>query len=212
MVSNTVKRCCVKEIGLDQRHGCWCVGQEFQNHNTQHPVQPYNLPMFIPTITIHISGNVVAVYGAILSTITAAVQVVTHFKDRVRLLIRMQHNMETVNDPVHQGMTMTLMNVTNAGRRPVTITGLGAYRLYPHNPFFIVETNPHCPCELTEGKQMVGIINQKGLDLSVMESWEAYTATGKTFQHSVVPWYRKWWNRRKLRKQWKKKDTKKQEV
>jgi hypothetical protein len=161
--------------------------------------------MPIPTITLHISGNILAVYGAILSTLTGAVQVVTHFKDRVHLLIRMQHNMETVNDPAHEGMTLTVMTVINAGRRPVTVTSIGAYRLHPHNPFVITDMNPRCPCELTEGKQMVAMINQAGLDLPLMESWEAYTATGKTYRLSVIPWYRVWWNRRKLRKQWRKK-------
>jgi hypothetical protein len=45
--------------------------------------------MPIPSITIHISGNMLAVYGAILSTITGAIH-----KDRAHLKIRVQHNME----------------------------------------------------------------------------------------------------------------------
>jgi hypothetical protein len=43
--------------------------------------------MLIPSITIHISGAVLAVYGAILSTITVTVQIITHFKDRAHLKI-----------------------------------------------------------------------------------------------------------------------------
>jgi hypothetical protein len=168
----------------------------------------YNLPMPIPTIIIHISGNVLAVYGSILSTITAAVQVVTHFKDRVHVRIHAQHNMEMVGDPRYAGMTLTIIYVTNAGRRPVTITGVGAWRLYPHNPIVVPNTIPDCPCELTEGKRLTAIVNQQDLELSVMESWETYTATGKTFRHSVVPWHRRWWNRRKIRRSATKKDNK----
>lgn len=164
--------------------------------------------MSIPTVNLYISGNVLAVYGAILSSITAAVQVVTHFKDRVHIRVRVQHNMETINDPLHEGMTLTMMYISNAGRRPVTVTTVGAYRLFPHNAFVIVETNPHCPCELTEGKQMVAFINQEGLDFSQMESWEAYTATGRTFRYAVVPWYRRWWNRRQFRQRWIRKGKK----
>ena len=49
--------------------------------------------MLIPSITIYISGTVLAVYGAILSTIIVTVQIITHFDDRAHLKIRMQHNM-----------------------------------------------------------------------------------------------------------------------
>ncbi|HEX2661522.1 MAG TPA: hypothetical protein VHM93_01715 [Candidatus Acidoferrum sp.] len=161
----------------------------------------YNLPMLTPTITIHISGSAIAIYGAVLSTITAGVQVVTHLKDRVRLRVHVQHNMETIGgDPRYAQKKLTIMRVSNAGRRPTTVTCLGAYRLFPHNPFIIADIRPQCPCELTEGKELSAILNQEGLDLSVMESWEAYTATGGTFRLSVVPWYRRLWNRRKFRR------------
>ena len=156
--------------------------------------------MLLPALTVHISGSVLAVYGAILSTITATVQVVTHFKDRVHLKIRVQHNMQILNDPRYINKSLTVMYVSNAGRRPVTITGVGAYRLCPHDPFILADTIPACPCEITEGKQLTAIADQQGLDLSAMESWEAYTATGKVFRQPVVPWYRRWWNRRQLRK------------
>lgn len=162
--------------------------------------------MLIPTITVHISGTILAVYGAILSTITAAVQVITHLRDRAHLIIRVQHGMEIINDPRYVNKTLTIMRVSNAGRRPVTITGVAAYRLSPHNPFVMTDTIPQCPCELTEGKQLTGIIDQKGLDLSVMESWEAYTATGGTYRLGVVPWYRRWWNRRELVKHYRKEE------
>lgn len=97
------------------------------------------------------------------------------------------------------------MYVSNTGRRPVTITGVGAYNLYPRDPFVLFDTRPVCPCELTEGKQLTAIIDQQGLDTSAIESWEAYTATGKTFRCSVIPWYRRWWNRHKLKQKWMKK-------
>jgi len=164
----------------------------------------YNLFMLIPSITIHISGTVVAVYGAILSTITATAQVVTHFKDRVRLRVRVRHNMIT-NDPRYAGKKLTIVRVCNAGRRPVTVTGVGGFNLCPHDAFVVFDTNPRTPCELTEGKELAAMVDQQGLDLSVIESWEAYTATGKTFRHAIVPWYRRWWNRRQLGKHYRKK-------
>ena len=109
--------------------------------------------------------------------------------------------MEMIGDPRYAKMTLTMMTVVNAGRRPITITGVGAYRLFPQKPFVIPDTRPNCPCELTEGKQMQAIIDEKGVDLSVMESWEAYTSTGGTYRLAVVPWYKRCWNRRKFREQ-----------
>jgi hypothetical protein len=35
----------------------------------------------------------------------------------------------------HAQKDLTIMYAVNAGRRPVTITGVGAYRLSPHDPF-----------------------------------------------------------------------------
>jgi hypothetical protein len=155
--------------------------------------------MSLPNMTIHISGSALAIYGAVLSTITAAVQIITHFRDRAHLRIRVQHNMEIIGDPRYANMTLTIMYVVNAGRRSVTITGVGAYRLSPHNPFVIPDTRPQCPCELTEGKQLTAMVDQRDLDLSLMESWEAYTSTGRTYRLSVIPWYRRWRNRRQIR-------------
>lgn len=155
--------------------------------------------MPIPTMHLSISGSVVAAYAAMVSTITGAVQVINYFRDRPHILIRVQHNMVMMGDPRYEGETLTCMYVVNAGRRPITVTSVGAYRLFPHKPFVLTDEQPKCPCELTEGKQQTVIIDQEDLDLSIMESWEAYTSTGRTFRFAVVPWYRRWWNRRKFR-------------
>ncbi len=156
--------------------------------------------MTIPTFHLSISGSVVAAYAAVVSTITGTVQVFNYFRDRAHIIIRVQHDMEMMGDPRYQGMSLTVMYVVNAGRRPITVTGVGAYRLFPQKPFVITDTRPQCPCELTEGKQQTIIIDQDGLDLSIMESWEAYTSTGKTYRLAVVPWYSRRWNRRKFRR------------
>jgi hypothetical protein len=154
--------------------------------------------MPLPTFHVSISGSVLAAYAAVVSSITGTVQVFNYFRDRAHLIIRVQHNMEMMGDPRYEGMSLIIMNVVNAGRRPITVTGVGAYRLFPHNPFVLTDERPRCPCELTEGKQLTAYINQEDLDLSVMESWEASTSAGKTYRLAVVPWYSRWWNRRKF--------------
>jgi len=161
--------------------------------------------MALPNITIHVSGTAIAIYGAVLSTITGAAQIITHFRDRAHLRIRVQPNMQIMGDPRYANMTLTIMYVVNTGRRPVTITSVGAYRLCPHDPFIVSDTIPACPCEITEGKQLTAIINQSDLDLSLIESWEAYTSADRTYRLSVIPWYRRRWNRRQLRKHYSRK-------
>jgi hypothetical protein len=163
-----------------------------------------DMPM--PTLNLHISGNVLAGYGAVLSTITAAVQVVSHFKDRVNLGIQVQHNMEIVGDPRYAGMTLTMIRAFNKGRRAVTVTNVGAYRLHPHKAFVVPDTMPRTPCELTEGKQLQAMFDQSDVDFSQLESYEVYTATGKTFRLHVAPWYKRWWSRWQRKREWKKKE------
>jgi hypothetical protein len=131
------------------------------------------------------------------------VQVVSHLKDRVNLRIYVQHDMEIVGDDRYAGMTLTMINVSNKGRRPVTITNVGAYRLHPHKAFIVPDANPRIPCELTEGKQLTATFDQSDVDFTQLEAYEIYTATGKTFRLNVAPWYRRWWSRFSRKRQWR---------
>ncbi|HKV79937.1 MAG TPA: hypothetical protein VJP02_17440 [Candidatus Sulfotelmatobacter sp.] len=157
--------------------------------------------MPIPTFHFSISGSVLALYGAVLSTITATAQFFVHYRDRANIKIRVQPNMETMGDPRTDGMTFTIVFVSNAGRRPVTITSVGAYRLYPRRAFVCPDTRPRVPHELTEGKQMMAMIDQSDLDVSVVEYWAVGSATGREYRLNVAPWYKRWLSSRKrLRK------------
>jgi len=55
--------------------------------------------MPIPIFHFSISGNALAWYGGVLSTITATAQVLTHLRDRAQIKIRARHNMETMVTP-----------------------------------------------------------------------------------------------------------------
>jgi hypothetical protein len=148
----------------------------------------------MPASTFHfsVSGSVLALYGAVLSTITATAQLIAHYRDRANIKIRVQHDMETMGDPRTDGMTFTIVNVTNAGRRPVTITTIGAYYLFPRKAFIATDCRPQCPHELTEGKQMMAMIDQSDLDYSVIECWQAWDATGREYRLNIAPWYKRW--------------------
>jgi hypothetical protein len=80
--------------------------------------------------------------------------------------------MQIIGHPRYDGQTLTLIYVANAGRRPVTITTVGAQRLYPHNHIVIPNVNPALPCELTEGKNLIAIMPPCDLDFSTIDLWE----------------------------------------
>ena len=157
--------------------------------------------MPFPTFHFSISGSVLALYGAVLSTITATAQIIAHYRDRANIKIRVQTDMETMGDPRTDGMTFTIVNVTNAGRRPVTITTIGAYYLFPDKAFIATDCRPQCPHELTEGKQMMAMIDQSDLNHSHIECWQAWDATGREHRLNIAPWYKRWISaRRRLRR------------
>jgi hypothetical protein len=72
---------------------------------------------------------IIAIYGAVLSTITILRQ---YFSDRIKVTVTVGKNRQVVGDPRYHKMTLTVITVTNIGKRPVTITTFGAIGLHPH--------------------------------------------------------------------------------
>ena len=164
--------------------------------------------MPVPNIHVTISGSAVAIYAAIVSTITGSVQLWHFFRDRARIKLTVRRNMDIVGGPVHR-KDLTLVTVANCGRRPVTITTVGGYRLFPQNPFVIPECIPQLPHELTEGKSLMAIIPPCDLDFSRVSHWEASDAVGRPYRLYVAPWYARMLSRAKWRRRWRQ-DRKKQ--
>src|SRR6266852_6176083 len=105
--------------------------------------------MVQPHFTLTITASVVAWYAATLSTVTTVVQLAFFFRDRVRVKVKIQQNMESVGDPASAGITLTIITVANEGRRPVTIRGIGLMHLRQDKGGVFPHTNPSMPCELT---------------------------------------------------------------
>lgn len=120
--------------------------------------------MPLPTVNVTISGSVVAVYAAVASTITGSVQLWHFFRDRARIKLTVQRDMAIMGDPLYNRTDLTIVRVANLGRRPVTITMVGAQRMFPDTHFIITECNPPLPHELTEGKSLMAILPQRDLD------------------------------------------------
>ncbi|HEV2315062.1 MAG TPA: hypothetical protein VGR94_07135 [Candidatus Acidoferrales bacterium] len=122
--------------------------------------------------TSEIITAIIAVYGAVLSTVVTAKQFA---RDRVSV----RRNMEMLGDARYDGMKLTILEVTNVGRRPVTITTIGAIRLYPNTNYVTIDSRPQLPCEITEGKYITSIWNQAELDFSTFDYWAAWDSHGR---------------------------------
>jgi hypothetical protein len=119
---------------------------------------------------------IIATYGAVLSTITILRQ---YFGDRIKVTVTVGKNRQVVGDPRYQNMTLTVITVTNIGKRPVTITTFGAIGLHPHRSMVAVDTRPVLPCELTEGRYVTSMWDQNDLNFSTIDYWAAWDSRGK---------------------------------
>jgi hypothetical protein len=87
--------------------------------------------------------------------------------------------MQVVGDPKYKGVTLTRIQVVNLGRRPVTITTMGAIALHPNRKDLVaIDTNPTLPCELSEGKYVTSLWPQSDLDFSRIDYWAAWDSKG----------------------------------
>lgn len=163
------------------------------------------IPVHAPTFHINVSGSVVAAYAAIVSTVTGVVQFFNYRRDRARIKVSVRHNQEMIGDPRYSGKTLTIITVTNEGRRPVTVNTIGATRPYPQTNLLLLDNRPSLPHELTEGKNLIAILPASDLDLSAIESWYATNAVGKTYWLHVASCYARAMSRRRLLREWRRK-------
>jgi hypothetical protein len=138
-----------------------------------------------PSIT-----TILAVYGAVLSTIAIVRQIVG---DRVKVRLKVQKGMEMVGDPRYHGMTLTILTVTNLGKRPVTIKTFGAMRLHPNTTNFVAgDSRPQMPCEITEGKFITSIWDQSSIDFSTIDYWAAWDTRDKIYKCPEASRFKHW--------------------
>ncbi len=159
----------------------------------------------MPALSFHIafSGSAIAAYAAVVATSTAAVQIFNYLRDRARIKLEVRRNMQFIGDSRFGGQSLTLVSVANHGRRPVTITTVGALRLYPHDHIVIPQSRPALPYELTEGKSLIAIIPPCDLDFTAIDMWEAYDAVGHRYVLRVAPWYVRVLSNLRWRRQWR---------
>jgi hypothetical protein len=137
----------------------------------------------------------IAIYGAVLSTITAISQILAYRRDRAHIKVSMARDMEVVGQPGYEGVALAIITAVNTGRRPVTIMKMGIQGLYPHKSWIAIDTRPKLPHELTEGKHVDALMEQRGIDFSNAEACVVSDATGRKYTCSIAPWYKRLWSR-----------------
>jgi len=165
--------------------------------------------MVVPTFHISVSGSVVALYAAIVATITGAVQIMNFLRDRRKIKISVSHRMRMFGDPRYTDKLLTVVRVSNVGRRPVTILSVSATQLHPLDSFVMMDTRPPLPCELTEGKYVNAIAELIDIDTSKIERWEVGDAAGNVYQLPVAPWWQRFLSQRRRKRMWREEAAKK---
>src|SRR6266571_2705569 len=143
----------------------------------------------------------VAINDTVLSTITAFIQILNHFRDRADVVLKVRKNMKTLI-PGYHGMTLVIVTATNVGRRPATISGFAAKLLFgqENTDWVLGDIRPPLPCEITEGKDVSAFVNQEGVDFEHIAYWYAWDSTGRHFKLNVAPWHKRWISAWRLRK------------
>lgn len=118
---------------------------------------------------VAIVGLVLALYGAILSTVNSTIQVIAHRRDRADVIVKIRRNMTAIGNPRYENMKLTLITATNRGKRPVTIHGFAARLLDSHDVFWLNDTNPPLPSEITEGHSVSAHVDSAKEDTSILE-------------------------------------------
>jgi hypothetical protein len=141
--------------------------------------------------------STLAIYGAALSTLTAVIQLITHLRDRAKVVLKIRKDMKALGlGPAYAGMTMAIVTATNVGRRPVTMHGFAMCPLFkkgePGANFFLRDVRPPLPFEITEGKDVSAFVEQATVDFSSISHWFAWDSTGRHYYLNVAPWYKRW--------------------
>ena len=146
--------------------------------------------------------QIVAVYGAVLSTFAVCRQ---YFTERVKVKVTVRKNMEMVGDPRYAGKSLVIMEIVNLARRPVHIRTAGAIRLHPNTNFVFPDTRPALPCEITEGKYVTVVVDREGIDFATIDYWAAWDSHDRLYKVREASWFKHLRSRFRQKKEFRKK-------
>lgn len=139
--------------------------------------------MIIPNISIQISANTVAWYGAIVATGSLLASVYNSWKDRARIKIKYQKGMRIIGSPAYSDKkTYFVITIINLGRRPIAIGNVGI-RLFKGGSLISADSLNNSNQILTEEKPETQImIDQSEIDFSNVHFIDVYDRAGREYK------------------------------
>lgn len=121
--------------------------------------------MKIPEISIQISANSVAWYGAIIATIGASVSIYNAWKDCGQIKITYQKGMRIMNaiPPWSEDKDYFIVNITNTGRRPIAVGNVAIQYISGENFILVDSIDNQSTRILTEEKPHTMITTDQSL-------------------------------------------------
>jgi hypothetical protein len=142
------------------------------------------------TETIAITGLIVAIYGAALSTFV-------YRRDRVDIVIKVRPHMKA--EGRYTGMKLTIITATNRGKRPVTIQGFAARHLNTRAHSVFYDVRPTLPAQITESQTVSAFVDEANGVLDNVETYYAWDSVGREFTLHKIGWFRRYLSERRRR-------------
>jgi hypothetical protein len=139
-------------------------------------------------------GLIIAIYGAVVATVNSTIQVINHRKDRADVILKVRPNMTALNNRRYAGMKLTVVTATNRGKRPVTIQGFAAKLLDTYEQYWMSDTQPALPHEITEGKEVAVFVDEAQEGREFIECYYVWDSVGRNFTINMVSWHRRVWS------------------
>jgi len=144
--------------------------------------------------------TIIAVYAAVLSTASVIIHTANYLRDRARILItiqwvaRIQEFPVTESNPASEWPTFenkamyttfkgALVTISNAGRRPVTLTNVA---LREYGKFSLgLTAEPILPAQLAEGQSVQVELDNSLYDFDLYPYIEATDAVGRVYRQRI---------------------------
>ncbi|MBN1263014.1 MAG: hypothetical protein JW991_01530 [Candidatus Pacebacteria bacterium] len=103
---------------------------------------------------VEITANEVAWYGAIVATVSMAVSLLNHLRDKATIKLKVSKVFFAYRSGLDKSLKL-MAKAVNTGRRPITITSVG-FSLSNKRDIVITNDNiiPNLPAKLAEGEQL----------------------------------------------------------
>ena len=154
-------------------------------------------------IQISITASTVAWIALIISVISASAQIISLFKDRKLIKLKVQRKMFVIGATTaygyKEGVTYVSLNILNKSRRKITLDTAGAV-LLDGSGLIAADILKSGQIVLDEGKRHNVFIEEDRLDFSKIAYFFVSDAVGDKYRQNVANIFRRmfWWTRRRI--------------